>query len=75
MWWRWGLAHGRGGSGLGFMSPALELFAPWWDWGGGFFSPLLLLFIGSGLETAWSKAPFIWNLGQCLDLWVGEVKL
>ena len=43
--------------------------------GGGriFQSLVIFMFIDSGPETAWSKAPFIWNLGQCLDLWVEEI--
>ena len=69
---RWGLADGCGGGGLGFISLALELFAPWWGWGD-FQSLVIFIFIDSGPETAWNKAPFIWNLRQCLDLWAGEI--
>ena len=41
--------------------------------GGGFSVPCYFMFIDSGSGTAWSKAPFIRNSGQCLDLWVEEI--
>ena len=39
---------------------------------GGFSVPCYFMFIDSGSGTACSKAPFSWNLGQCLDLWMEE---
>ena len=52
---------------------------PWGRWflggigGGGVAFWFLVVFIDSGPGTAGSWAPINWNMGQCLDLWVGEI--
>ena len=41
--------HGRGDGGLGFMSPALGLLAPLWDWGRDLFN-FIYFFLILGLK-------------------------